>query len=163
THHASGDGVHDRARRMAEYRAQGPALSHDGPVRRGVLRVRHDSGRCHDREVGTTHATVGRGKRSDSALRLEAQSRASGRRAFDQVRDRVLVRPWPCFDCSTSGLYVLELAGTPTWSIPAVQGTPPAPRAYASAVYDPVRDRMLFYGGVNFGRVFPGPQIPPTI
>jgi hypothetical protein len=83
--------------------------------------------------------------------------------AFDRQRDRVLVMPGPCSDCPAAGLSILNLSGTPTWTTPTVAGRGPSPRVNSSTVYDPVRDRMLFYGGIDGGRAFPFPQIPPTI
>src|SRR5439155_282253 len=41
----------------------------------------------------------------------------------------------------------LSLAGTPTWTILTPTGTPPPARTAHSAIYDPVRDRMVVFGG----------------
>lgn len=38
----------------------------------------------------------------------------------------------------------------PSWSIPTVSGTAPSVRWGAHTIYDPVRDRMLVFGGANF-------------
>jgi hypothetical protein len=44
-------------------------------------------------------------------------------------------------------VWTLSLGGTPTWNEIAPIGMPPTPRSGASAIYDPVRDRMLVFGG----------------
>ena len=38
-------------------------------------------------------------------------------------------------------------SATPSWSLLAPAGAPPSPRAGHSAIYDPVRDRMIVFGG----------------
>src|SRR5262249_10183565 len=44
-------------------------------------------------------------------------------------------------------LWSLDFSGTPVWSELHPTGTPPAPRAYHSAVYDPNGKRMIVFGG----------------
>jgi len=44
-------------------------------------------------------------------------------------------------------LWALSLGETPAWSPIAPAGTPPAARYYATAIYDPIGDRMLVWGG----------------
>ncbi len=77
---------------------------------------------------------------------------------FDPVRNRMLV-----FGGSTSDSYYgvqnttwqLSLAGTPTWKQLAPAGTPPdglpSGRRALTSVYDPLRDRMVIYGGWDGG------------
>lgn len=43
----------------------------------------------------------------------------------------------------------LDVSGTPTWAPLSTQGEPPAARMGASMVYDPVRDRMILFGGAT--------------
>jgi len=66
---------------------------------------------------------------------------------FDPVRDRMVVFG----GCSEYGLendvYALSLGESPSWTQLAPTGTPPAARCYQAAVYDPVRDRMVVFGG----------------
>src|SRR5262249_8346042 len=45
----------------------------------------------------------------------------------------------------------VSLSGNPTWTQVVTQGTPPSPRAYQAAFYDPFRDRMVVYGGESPG------------
>lgn len=69
---------------------------------------------------------------------------------YDSLRDRVLV-----FGGSPDGssylndLWELSLAGGPMWTNLAPLGAPPNGRFDASAIYDPVRDRMIMFGGYN--------------
>src|SRR5262245_8004832 len=66
---------------------------------------------------------------------------------YDPVRDRMIV-----FGGSTTGgevndVWTLSLAGTPAWTPLAPLGSPPFERSLFGACYDPVRDRMLVFGG----------------
>jgi len=68
---------------------------------------------------------------------------------YDSVRDRMLVfggRDTAYLNDS----WALSLAGTPAWSELTPAGTPPAPRAFHTAIYDAARDRMLVFGGLDF-------------
>ena len=44
-------------------------------------------------------------------------------------------------------VWALMLDGDGAWAPVAVSGTPPSPRTNASAIWDPVRDRMIVFGG----------------
>ena len=70
---------------------------------------------------------------------------------YDPVRDRVVI--WggkktlgtaPLM----SDLWELRLSGTPEWA-EVLQGVRPEARWGAGAIYDPVRDRMVMFGGAN--------------
>jgi hypothetical protein len=69
---------------------------------------------------------------------------------YDPLRDRMIV-------CGGKGsavvpdldVWALSLSGTPTWTQIAVGWTPIPSRYDHSAIYDPVRDRMVIYGGVS--------------
>ncbi len=65
---------------------------------------------------------------------------------YDPVRDRMVV-----FGGSAgiylNDLWALSLAGSPAWSALAAAGSPPPARSLHSAIYDPVRDRMVVFGG----------------
>jgi hypothetical protein len=71
---------------------------------------------------------------------------------YDPVRDRLLVFggkaqcPRPC---PHDEVWALSLAGTPAWSLLAVTGTPPPGRYDHTAIYDPVRDRMIVFAGIG--------------
>jgi hypothetical protein len=65
----------------------------------------------------------------------------------DPVRDRVLVYGGcgdrGCFD----SVWALSLGEAPAWTELVSSGTPPAALSDQSAIYDPVRDRMVVFGG----------------
>jgi hypothetical protein len=75
---------------------------------------------------------------------------------YDLPRDRMLI--FSTWDCDFFGygnyVYALSLAGTPAWSMLSTAGTPPAGRVRHSMIYDPVRDRMLVFGGDPWGSQF---------
>ena len=50
-------------------------------------------------------------------------------------------------------VWSLSLTGTPTWTQLTPTGTPPAGRSRHGAIYDPVRDQMVIFGGSSL--VFP--------
>ena len=71
---------------------------------------------------------------------------------FDPVRRRMVVFAggggeggYP----TSNETWTLALDGTPRWEKLAVAGTSPVPRELHSAIYDPVRDRMLVFGGLT--------------
>jgi hypothetical protein len=51
-------------------------------------------------------------------------------------------------------LWALPLTGTPVWAQLAPAGLIPMERGQARAIYDPVRDRMVVYGGLQAGFPF---------
>ena len=66
---------------------------------------------------------------------------------YDAPRGRLLVFGGNNPNAQTNELLALPLAGTPTWTLLAPSGLVPAPRATHGAFYDPLRDRMVVYGG----------------
>jgi len=71
----------------------------------------------------------------------------------DPPRDRVLIfGGQSAFGSPTNDVWELSLAGTPEWTILSPMGQPPRARSEHTAIYDPVRDRMLVLGGeTDFG------------
>ncbi|HKQ56830.1 MAG TPA: kelch repeat-containing protein [Candidatus Eisenbacteria bacterium] len=67
---------------------------------------------------------------------------------YDPVRDRMIV--FGGFDDSNylNEVWALTLSGTPTWTRLTPAGTPPIARREHTAIYDPVRDRMIVHGGL---------------
>jgi len=67
---------------------------------------------------------------------------------WDPVRDRLLVfggvGPFSTYH---DDVWALSLTDSSTWTVLTPSGNPPGARAYHSAIYDPVRDRMLVFGG----------------
>lgn len=70
--------------------------------------------------------------------------------AYDPVRDRLL--SFGGFDGAavalTNEVWTVPLTGAPVLTQLATSGTPPTARELGSAIYDPVRDRMVIFGGV---------------
>ncbi|MFN8587176.1 MAG: kelch repeat-containing protein [Candidatus Eisenbacteria bacterium] len=66
---------------------------------------------------------------------------------YDPVRDRLLVFGGGGALGATADVWALTLGPTAAWTPIVPVGTPPSPRAGQSAVYDPVRDRMIVFGG----------------
>lgn len=76
---------------------------------------------------------------------------------FDPLRRRVVLfggGTYSCVACETNSVSILDLTGTPTWRDAPVQGTPPVPRTGARGVYDPWRDRIVFFGGYYYGPAY---------
>jgi len=73
---------------------------------------------------------------------------------YDPVRDRVIVFGGYGDSHSLDDVWALSLTGTPAWTALTPTGTPPASRSAHAAIYDPVRDRMVVFGGVGGGTVF---------
>jgi hypothetical protein len=67
---------------------------------------------------------------------------------YDPRRDRMLVfgggRPGVG---NRNDVWELSLGGAPTWNEIIAAGTPPAPRSNHSAIYDPLRKRMVVFAG----------------
>ena len=68
---------------------------------------------------------------------------------YDPLRDRLLV--FGGFDQSSlfNDVWALNLTGPPVWSLLIPFGTAPSNRDAVEAIYDPVRDRMILYGGYD--------------
>lgn len=66
---------------------------------------------------------------------------------YDSARDRVLVFGGRDAGSFFGDVWALSLAGTPTWTQIIPAGTSPSNRFGHEAIYDPVRDRMLLFGG----------------
>jgi hypothetical protein len=68
---------------------------------------------------------------------------------FDSPRNRLV---WLGGAGAAMGdIWVLSLSGTPAWSLHAASGPLPAARSHASAAYDPVRDQLVVFGGLDAG------------
>jgi hypothetical protein len=80
------------------------------------------------------------------------QERAGQCAIYDPVRDRLLVFGGDeiGYGPSFNDIWALSLAGTPAWAELAPTGTPPSDGMDRSAIYDPMRDRMVIFGGVSF-------------
>jgi hypothetical protein len=78
--------------------------------------------------------------------------RESHSAVYDPVRDRLLV--FGGYNDSSpyylNDVWALSLAGTPAWTHLTPAGTPPSARYGHGAIYDPVRDRMVVFGGYYY-------------
>ena len=70
---------------------------------------------------------------------------------YDPVRDRMIVYGGGTFVSSFNDVWALWLAGSPAWTALDPMGSPPVARSYHTAIYDPVRDRMIVFGGYGGG------------
>lgn len=68
---------------------------------------------------------------------------------YDPVGDRMIVFGGWEGHVALGGLFSLRLHPTPVWENFQAAGTPPSPRYTHSAIYDPIRHRILFFGGVT--------------
>lgn len=69
---------------------------------------------------------------------------------YDPVRDRVVLFGGRTDNNAVLGdVWALELSGATRWLQLLPAGTPPPAMTWQSAIYDPVRDRMLVYGGYD--------------
>jgi len=69
---------------------------------------------------------------------------------YDPVRDRFLIVGGTDFNAFFGDTWALPMnSGTPTWSPLSFSGTLPTARSDHRAIYDPVADRLVFFGGEN--------------
>ena len=69
---------------------------------------------------------------------------------FDPVRDRLVMFGGVNFTSDFNDVWTVSLGENPNWTQLAPSGTPPSPRQGHSAIYDPVRDRMIVFGGFSY-------------
>lgn len=67
--------------------------------------------------------------------------------AYDPIRDRMLVLGGWGSPTSLDELWALSLTSPQTWSLLPQGGTIPTARAHHTVIYDPLRDRLLMFGG----------------
>src|SRR5262245_2395033 len=66
---------------------------------------------------------------------------------YDAAHDRMVVFGGYSSRDLVNDVWVLTFSGTPEWTQLAPAGTPPSARRLMSAVYDPVRNRLVVFGG----------------
>ena len=116
-----------------------PNLVHD-PVRHRLLEIHaHDLWAYPLTGAGTwTHETIG-GSAPNSTGGFST--------IYDPNADRVLVFGGQSGGGLSNQTWALTLSGAPAWQPLLPDGVPPDPRAFHSALYDPVRRRMIVFGG----------------
>src|SRR5207248_1334691 len=68
---------------------------------------------------------------------------------YDPVRDRMLVFGGRALGIPQDDVWELSFSGALAWRLIVPSGTPPAPRLDQVAIYDPVRVRMIVFGGTD--------------
>jgi hypothetical protein len=68
---------------------------------------------------------------------------------YDPVRDRMVVFGGFGASGRLNDTWALSLSGSPAWTKLIPNGTPPSARNLHTAIYDPVGDRMIVFGGIG--------------
>ncbi|HET9325652.1 MAG TPA: T9SS type A sorting domain-containing protein [Candidatus Eisenbacteria bacterium] len=79
---------------------------------------------------------------------------AAAAAVYDSKRDRMLLihgNDGIAPDFRYGGVWALNLSGRPRWQALTPAGPSPAPRSAHSAVYDPMHDRVIVFGGSTSG------------
>jgi hypothetical protein len=69
--------------------------------------------------------------------------------AHDSQRHRLLLFGGSSVATVLNDTWAINLEGVPQWSSLSTAGTPPTSRRLCEAIYDPVGDRMIVYGGYD--------------
>ena len=69
----------------------------------------------------------------------------------DPVRHRLVFFGGDSEGATSRSVWALSLEGTPVWTVLTPVGPGPEARYGHSAIYDPVRDRMIIFGGYSHG------------
>jgi Galactose oxidase, central domain/FlgD Ig-like domain len=70
---------------------------------------------------------------------------------YDPVGDQIVLIGGSTSDALLlNDVWVLSLGDTSTWVQLSPQGLPPTPRFFHTAVFDPIRDRVLIFGGADW-------------
>ena len=92
----------------------------------------------------------GRSARPLVAAGTPPTARSGASAIYDPVRDRMIL--YGGFTNVVLGeVWELSLSGTPTWTQLSPAGSPPVDRTLHSALYDPVSDAMIVFGGIGAG------------
>jgi hypothetical protein len=78
------------------------------------------------------------------------EPRANASAVYDAARERMLIFGGQGRGQNFKDVYALTLGPSPAWSRLDAEGRGPSARAHATAIYDPVRDRVLLFGGRNY-------------
>lgn len=83
----------------------------------------------------------------DRWVELTPPARAEHYAFLDARRHRLVVFGGEVLDTPRNDVWALSLVGRPRWTRVEAIGEAPPPRAGAAAAYDPVRDRLIVFGG----------------
>src|SRR5207247_9698816 len=72
---------------------------------------------------------------------------------YDPVRDRMVVVGGNT-GTNNNDVWALSLAGSPAWTYTTLSRASPPARFAHTAIYDPVRDRMVVFGGYDNVSIF---------
>ncbi len=70
---------------------------------------------------------------------------------YDAARERMVMFGGATESGFANDAWALALSGSPAWAELTPSGTPPAPRLAHAAIYDPMGDRMIVFGGHGGG------------
>ncbi len=68
---------------------------------------------------------------------------------YDPIRDRLVVFGGQNYSGPSNEVWTFSLSGIPRWTRLSTAGAPPTARAFHSAIYDSLRDRMVVFGGAD--------------
>jgi len=77
--------------------------------------------------------------------------RADHTLVYDSIRDRLIVFGGLADTVKFADVWALSLAGTPSWTQILPSGPGPSARSGHVAIFDPVGDRMIVFGGSDVG------------
>jgi hypothetical protein len=72
---------------------------------------------------------------------------------YDPLRDRLVVFGGRSYAGGSNEVWTFALSGIPRWQKLTPSGTPPSARAFHSAIFDTLRDRMIVFGGADDANV----------
>lgn len=164
--------VRDPAAASSQQRDQGPPLRLD--IQSGLLlAARNDSLQDWQRTYMLELAEQGQSASPapEPTLPVSAQAVATGQAQdgewigeidrrfghsaiYDPIRDRMIVFGGQGPSGKVNDTWALSLVGTPAWTRLAPTGPLPSARRNMSAIYDPVRDRIVMFGGLDQSGVF---------
>ena len=98
-----------------------------------------------------TTTTAGDGAWTGPLAGAAPPSRYAQSAIYDPARDRMVVFGGIGESGSLNDVWSLSLSGSPAWTQIAPAGHGPTARFSHTAIYDPVRDRMLVFGGWDKG------------
>jgi hypothetical protein len=89
-----------------------------------------------------------------SPLGVPPSPRENHTAIYDPAGEHMIVFGGQNFSGGMNDLWSLSLSSPPTWAPIAADGPPPSPRATHTALYDPIRARMIVHGGTPAGDVW---------